>query len=100
MKKIFIIISILLLTSFLIANATENELSYSDKAQYDLYEERIKNICDRYQYINKDEKTNKIKFIKKSKSLIRYEKIPDDTSFNFDEIKENHRNNMNDIYKC
>lgn len=86
--SIFIILSLFLWVFIVYAN-DENESSYSLKQEYQLYKERVKNICDPY---------------KAKKPLIHlkndYSELTENDEFDFDQIKKDHRSNMNNIYKC
>ena len=81
-------ILIIILFSYNITNAAEWS-SYSLEANYKLYQERVKNICEQY---------------KPEKFLINIEDnyliIEDNNIYSLANIKNTHRTNMNNIYKC
>lgn len=91
MKKIFLTFSILIIILSIFSNVSfaEDKKSspYSLKTGYSLYKERVKNICDPY---------------KPKKEVLKieddYEEV--DWNYDFESIKEEHRTNMNNIYKC
>ncbi len=91
MKKIFSIISILIILfiNFWNKSYAVNDKSspYSLKADFWLYKERVKNICDQY---------------KTKKELLKIEDTYEEfsESYDLDEIIEKHVTDMNDIYKC
>jgi hypothetical protein len=104
MKKISIIIILfsILFSFFVLTNAnSEEKSSYSTNIEYELYKERVSTICDNKKY-------------KTKKTLVNiednyYEIVNEwetNTSqntrnyYNFEEIKNIHRENMNSIYKC
>lgn len=99
-KKIYIISLIsIILASYFIVNA-ENKSSFSAKLNYELYEERVKNICNKYLYKNNNEKWEKINLLINFKNDDNYLEIPEGIIYDFDDVKEKHRINMNNIYKC
>ena len=87
-KKISFLIIVILLLSYQITNAADWS-SYSFKADYKLYQERVKNICEQYKpekfLINIDE---------------NYLIIENGNIYSLPSIKNTHRTNMNNIYKC
>lgn len=91
MKKILTILLLINYIFFVNINQTfpsENkDTPYTLKQGYDIYKERVSNICDEY-------KTTKevIKIEDKFKKI--------DWSFDLDSIKNTYKENMNDIYKC
>lgn len=92
MKKylLIIIISTIVISVFSYNMfAADEETAYSTKLGFDLYQDRIKAICD--EYIPEKKITN----IEDT-----YEEIPEETSFSLNDIKEIYKKNMNDIYKC
>ena len=101
MKKIlaFIILTITLFSNYIITNAEEdeeNKSSFTFESDYKLYEERVANICSPYEYIEWTK--DKIKFITTIKD--EYPEITNENTYFLPEIKNTHRNNMNNIYKC
>ena len=87
---IITLIFISILTSFSsVYSAESNECStFSNKSGYNLYKQRTKCICDKYN------STSNIVNIKDD-----YKKIDIDT-YSLAKTKRTHRNNMNNIYKC
>ncbi len=91
MKKTSLIIISLIIILHLFSNISlaqgPKTSPYSLKADYLLYKERVQNICNPY-------KTKK----EALKIEDNYEEI--NGSYDFDSIKNTHRTNMNNIYKC
>lgn len=100
-KKLLITLSasFILANFFVLVNANQNDTSsYSAKVKYDLYEERVRNICDKYQYEKNNKNNNKIKFLININD--NYKKIKEGYPYSLPIIKNTHKNNMNNIYKC
>ena len=101
MIKIFIktilIISLLNMFSYKV-NSEDINSSFSLKWSYELYKERVKNICNEYKpkklIIAIEENYPRI--------LNEWEEESENTvkSYDLDDIKDTHRDNMNNIYKC
>ncbi len=85
--KIFIslILSSIIITWLVYAE--DNTSTYSSKDWYELYKQRVQNICNDYEY---NPKIAKIKD--------NYPEIA--SKYSFEKVKNTHRNNMNTIYKC
>jgi hypothetical protein len=103
MKKLFsiiILITLILSVSFTVVLAAEeeNKSSYSVESDYNLYKERVENICNKYLYINKDENNDKIKLLINIKD--DYLEINEENRYSLSDIKNIHKTNMNNIYKC
>lgn len=82
------ILTIILISFWDKLYAAEGESTpYSLKTDYELYKERVKNICDQY---------------KTKKELLKIEDTFDEIDwwYSLDKIKNEHITNMNNIYKC
>lgn len=103
MKKIFTYIIILAIIYPIFHNITDakerdESSSYSLESWYKLYQSRNKAICEEYKYINKDKADWKIKFVIKIPD--NYLELNKTNNYFLADIKNTHRNNMNNIYKC
>ncbi|MCD5385343.1 hypothetical protein LRZ95_01605 [Candidatus Gracilibacteria bacterium] len=69
--------------------AEDNTSTYSSKTGYELYKQRVQNICKDYDYNPKI-----------ADNLDDYKEIKQKNKYSFNDIKKTHTNNMNNIYKC
>ncbi len=96
----YIILITLLLSNYNNVYTQENEekTPYSLESWYKLYQSRVQSICEEYKYYKKDKKNWKINFVIKIPD--NYLELNNENKYFLADIKNTHRTNMNNIYKC